>query len=116
MMALLLLISGCNTAEKSYDSMSKSLEDLKKGLSEVADDPSKSLDEFYKLRQIEYKVVDLSLDIPSGELESRLNELGKESWDCHALPLKPQVLALTQSDMRLLCKRNTRTPLRYLVR
>lgn len=61
--------------------------------------------EIEKLVAVEYRVVVLDGGIESGELERKLNELGKDRWECFAGGATPP------GGLRFICRR---WPLSYL--
>lgn len=96
-----------------FDHMQGLLDSASKRVDEVT--PSKqrvkelTTDELQKLHTWEYQVLELPAKTESPELEARLNQLGKEMWECAALDK-------SEKSLRLMCKRRPQTYLRYIPR
>ena len=69
------------------------------------------LKEIKKLSQWEYKIVEVSEYASAEEITSQLSELGKERWNCFHTSSRQ-----TQKLIRLWCKRQPFTPLRFVPR
>lgn len=73
--------------------------------------------EVSKLFRWEYKVVDMDISAPATDLESSLNTLGNDNWECLPATSIGVVTAPTSysaSTLRFYCKRRPRGPLSYL--
>jgi len=68
-------------------------------------------EEFKKLQQFEYKIVSLPAAISGIDLETELNKLGKERWDCFHFEKR---LSGEISELEAFCKRRPDTPLKYV--
>lgn len=135
--ALLLPLSGCQSQEADLTQISDSIEqsvsevvDRAKG--KVSDLRPKELaqDEFNKLHAFEYHVESVFLPTTASDLAIRLNELGKDKWDCGApisglterapiLRSTPDPAAaerLPEFQALIICKRRPASYLRMLQR
>lgn len=125
------LIASCDFEDKRYKKVSESIDDLTSSMKEIAEDPSKTVDEVKKLRQVEYKLFPLDQTKSLLDMEAMLNNLGKENWDCSAVAFKSHgqesnlgmsnnqaasLPSLVKCDSVLLCKRQPSTPLRFIMR
>lgn len=86
--------------------LSSALDALKDGASRVqrAVEPyaspiqSTAVESVQKFLAIDYRLIELPLNEPTERIETRLNELGTERWDCTPMPQ-------TATHARFLCKR-----------
>lgn len=128
-LAFLLLLPGCGSSqeqpaatpspqarsslEQISDELSAALEKASRKVSEIAPSGEQvkqsATGEVEKLYIFEYKVAEFSLDATAGEIESELNSLGKERWECFASER-------TEKNLRVMCKRRPKTYLRYIPR
>lgn len=127
MIFLIISSSACDYFKKDrYEKLADNLGSLKDQVLDLAD-PNKTADEVKKLREIEYKVVDMSEDWMSAEIEAQLNKLGKDYWDCfHMEVVVPHRASLQKSETkdstdekkvyRFFCRRQPFTPLRYIIK
>ena len=105
-------------AGKLGTELSKSSEEVaeivSKKVGEVLKDSKETLpaQEIKKLQQFEYKVVELPIETNSTGIESSLNTLGRERWDCSYLKQSQT----SSESLRFLCKRRPFTPLRFIPR
>lgn len=104
----LTLLGGCRSAGED---VSKVLEALQQSISRNAPDTTSiqnmASDEVTKLFAIEYKIIEVTTDLKTTELEAKLNELGKERWECAPM----HGVGLEEGSPRLLCRR---LPVSYL--
>lgn len=109
-----LSLSSCDWWKGRYVDVADGLDMVKNEVNQIVSDPQRSVEEVKKLGQFEYRIVELELSTSSVALEKELNVLGKERWDCHILNSAAQ--ESYASNLRLLCKRQPFTPLRYFVK
>jgi len=131
MVALLTLLNACNNPAAqtsaqpdptpqitdspsgySLDSVLDSLGDGLRGVSSNVGPQAEALhsrtkEEFEKLFRWEYRVVDLSGALSAPEFESKLEELGREGWDCFSI-------APHAENVRVSCKRHPQSAMSYL--
>lgn len=113
---ILMISAGCREAAEN-----ETLRDLGSTLNESYEHTKRQLQpkaeavttyagsELEKLFSFEYKVVDLTHEQSAVEIESSLNALGRERWDCFSV--QPRDFGL-----RLTCKRAPKTVLKYIPR
>ncbi|HMO17083.1 MAG TPA: hypothetical protein PKA63_00485 [Oligoflexia bacterium] len=78
----LLTLNSCDgNAPRIPNSLEKKIEET---FTELTENSTIPIDEFKKLSQLEYKLITFPLDTPSGEIESRLSDIGKDRWDCYS--------------------------------
>lgn len=120
----IFLLSGCNSDPVTQEvpptdaSAPESLTDtiaaqISKAQQQVQELASGSKDtateEVEKLFTFDYRVVEFDKSLPATDLELKLNELGKERWECfHVEP--------RESVLQFFCSRRPKTYLRYIPR
>ena len=113
---LLASLYACKQTDKAIDDTVTLAKQGMKSLNDIAPSPDEATtaasEEFKKLSVFEYKIV--TVDRDTGEsgtkkLESLLNRLGAERWDCSPL-------SINGMDLELICKRRQESFLRYIPR
>lgn len=100
--------------DESTVELRESLREIQQAIAErvgpLSDDVKRSANEqFEKLFAIEYKVIEFDADLSRQSLEQKLNELGKDRWDCFNMK--------SQGDyVRAYCKRLPRGYMQYLIK
>ncbi len=108
-MALCLItLNGCDRTPSDVSDALTQAEGMVESLKPISDLAQKAATgELEKAFTVEYKVVDIPLLIERANVEEQLTALGKERWDCfHSVQ--------TPTTTRFICKRSTKTALRYL--
>ena len=114
------LVTSCN-----QQSTTKQIDELKESYNQLTDKIAKKVSEEYqagekqvskltdneikKLRTIEYKVIDIELDLNSSDIEKKLAELGVDRWDCFHIEKQT-------NQLKAFCKRVPLSHLRTLAR
>ncbi len=110
------LVSGCNRS--SSESSKYTAEDieaaLRKGFSQLWQDPNLPIKEVEKLQQREYSVFTLPVDSDAKQIEKTLNELGKNRWDCFAIEKITSSAPDKTDSLMFICKRMPETLLRFV--
>lgn len=111
---LVLVLSGCTQEKenKGLDGISKDLEQSWDDAKNKLDSYTKSsrtsaLHEIEKLYILEYKVSEIDASASASAIEQRLNELGKDRWECY----DNQRIG---DSLHLFCKRRPGSVLEYL--
>lgn len=107
----LFVFISCDTQQKEMSQqIQKTIEST---ISEITKNPSQPIDELKKLSQREYKVITFPLEEDPEQIESALNVLGTDRWECgtgiarpRSAPQKPEILYT--------CKRTPETVLRFV--
>lgn len=107
----LLIFISCN---KEQEKITKDLnETLSSTIESLTKNPSQPIDEIKKLSQLEYKTLILPLETSASDIDSKLNELGQERWDCSTGFARPRSNPNTP-ELILICKRTPETVLRFI--
>lgn len=106
-----LALHGCDFMPKLSDG-EKALEMIRREAYDILGNSEKTLEEIKKLHQIEYKIVTMSLSQPISEIESALNTLGKDRWNC--FKFEPHTANTATQELLVFCSRPVYTPIRYL--
>ncbi len=69
------------------------------------------IEEVRKLRQFEYRVFRLPLSSEPAEIESTLNKLGQERWNCYHVE---RIKGEHDFELQFFCRRMPATPLMYV--
>ncbi|MCB0346040.1 MAG: hypothetical protein KDD66_13045 [Bdellovibrionales bacterium] len=77
----------------------------------IMDNSDAPIEEVKKLRQFEYRVFRLPLNSEPSHIESQLNALGKERWNCYHVE---RVKGEQDFELEFFCKRMPATPLMYM--
>jgi len=96
-------------AAEQYDEVVKILKD--KGFIDKTTD---SVEEFKKLHQMEYQILEFDSQTSKSLIEIELNSMGKNRWDCYQM--HPVTTREGERKLRFYCKRRPDTPLRYVPR
>ena len=87
------------------------LDELKEQFERIAPEgknvTNRATEEVEKLFTVEYNVQTLDAEIDPAELNKKLTQLGQDRWDCFSI--KPR-----EKSLEIICKRATKTYLRYL--
>ena len=107
--ALSFLLAGCNQAPSSseVEQLSQAWKEKIKSLS--GSSKEEASEEISKLFVHEYHVEEIPLDADVSEIQTHLQKLGLERWDCFHIERRA-------TGMLLLCKRQPKTYLRYIPR
>ena len=108
----LLIMNACGSKDsKTGDTVKELNAELDRLTKTVTDfvQTAQVPEELKKLQQFEYKVIEIPRATPSPDVENRLNELGKERWDCTLGGSSATIESLT-----FYCKRRPDTPLKYV--
>ena len=101
---LLILSYSFLSCKSSADKIGGLIDDIKPHKEELE---KKTTEEISKLSTFEYKVAEFKSNITNEELQTKLEELGQERWDC--FHVERQTFTLT-----FFCKRRPKTYLRYI--
>jgi hypothetical protein len=119
--------NGSNFNDSNSENLNKKIEDaIQSTFGDLGRTSKPHIEEFNKLSQIEYKVEIFQNDSSKTEIENRLNQLGKERWDCFS-SFEKSIFINNKNDSYentrsrnisketvILCKRMPETVLRYL--
>ena len=113
----LYVFSSCNIdskdTSKAVNEIGNEVEKLTKTITNDVQQ-TEAPEELKKLQQWEYQIFTLPAATPPAELQGRLNDLGKERWECfHAEKLTSMDGPV---ELLMMCKRRPYTPLKYLPR
>lgn len=118
MLVFIAALAGCDKATDTKE-LQRQVGDLTKVLTDYVGDaaPTKeALTELKKLQQFEYKIISVPADTTPTALESSLNELGRERWECFHVEKRLNPADPAKSEIALFCKRRPETPLRFIPR
>lgn len=111
---LILVVSGCDS--KQTTELQKTIEEKVSGaIDEISKNSSPPLEEVKKLSQLEYHMEAFDLESEPNIVKEKLNDLGKERWDCFSSFARPRSKPETP-EMVVLCKRMPETVLRHVPR
>jgi len=113
------LMLGCQDSDprskvdQISDELDRVISDAKERIGQIAPSKEKvkesTTGEVEKLFTIEYKIVEVEKELPTADLERKLQELGLERWECFKIDK-------TETNLRLFLKRPAKTYLRYIPR
>lgn len=107
----LLIFQSCDRTGNEFQ---KNLEEkVKTTFNEIYESSTPSIEEVKKLAQLEYHMEVFPLETSSREVDEKLNELGKERWNCFSSFARPRKDP-QNPEMVVLCKRMPETMLRYI--
>jgi len=111
--ALIFLCAGCGVDSKetkqTVHEIGNDVEQLTKTIGDYINQ-TEAPAELKKLQQFEYRVETFPLDAPATLVEERLNDLGKDRWDC----VYADRFETKEPKSAFVCKRRPDTPLRYV--
>ncbi len=100
-------VLGCESDEPT----AKDALTIESAIESIMPAAERSLDELKKLEEIEYRIISINSDTAPEEVITRLNEAGKEHWDCFHVQPKEE-----NEVLDFFCKRRTHSALRYIPR
>ena len=116
---LIIFMTGCESRDQ-MDRLDETVGDVKQRLGDFAkkfqnkapsteEIQSMTQEELEKLSAFEYKVEDFNKSMSASDVESALQTLGRDRWECF------QVIQV-EDNIRVFCKRPPKTYLRYIPR
>lgn len=114
-LVIFVFLPGCNidrnSSKQAAQEVSSEIEQLTKAVGDFVKQ-AEVPEEFKKLQQFEYQVFTWPVDKSAKEMQEKLNELGRERWDCfHFERLDNQDAA---DELQVFCKRRPDTPFKYV--
>ena len=109
---------GCDKAADTKE-LQRQVGDLTKTVTDYvgeAETTKEAMTEISKLQQYEYKILTVPADTTPVALQSSLNELGRERWDCFHVEKRLNPAEPAKSELAMFCKRRPETPLRFIPR
>ena len=111
---LLLLILTSISCNKEQEKITKDFnETLTSTIESLTKHPSQPIDKIKKLSQLEYRTLVFPLETSANDIDSKLNELGQERWDCGTGFARPRSNP-NAPELVLICKRTPETVLRFV--
>ena len=107
----LMLLPACkDSAPQVPEGVSKAWEQARSAVDKISPEvQQRTSGEVEKLFVFEYHVEDIESGRSADELKERLTALGRDRWDC--FHIEPQ-----EQGLRVFCKRNPKTFLKYIPR